>query len=329
MQLTPVNSTRFKAIGFDEDEFHLFVQYHPTKADPDGTIWRYANVSPEQFDDMKRAESIGKYFGLHIQGNPDHPPLKVRQDGSEEAPEAAAEQEAIAEPAFRNPEDAIASAMVVANQAKQLQITTAAAYGQAGQELVRLASEIRRREAFFAPMKEAAYRTHKEICAREAEALRPLKEAERALSTGITRYREEEERRRRAEQDRIDAEQRRRAQEEADRRAQQLAEERAKMLEARGEEEKAAEVRMNPAPVAPAYVPPAVVQKEVPTVEGLSFAKDWDFEIVEPAQVPLSHDYYTLDEKKIRARVKQMKQHCQIPGVRVFPIERTRKRASA
>lgn len=331
MELTPITSSRFQAIGYDEDLFQLFVQYHPTKGEAKGTIWRYDNVSPELFDDLKKAESIGKFFGQHIQGNPEYPAIKLEQDDSEmaqepvvaEAPADSTQQE------FRNPEDAIATAMVVANQAKQLQITTAAAYEVAAQEIVRLAGEISRRKAFFAPMKEAAFRTHREICARETEALKPLQDAQQLLDSGIRSYRAAEERRRREEQDRIDAENRRKAQEEAAQRARELADERARALEARGQTEKAAEVRANPAPVAPAYVPPAVVHKDVPEVQGLSFAKDFDFEIVDETQIPLSHEYYTLDDKKIRAKVKRLKQHCQIPGVRVFPVERSRKRASA
>ncbi|MFL6427858.1 MAG: KTSC domain-containing protein [Acidobacteriaceae bacterium] len=328
MQLTPVTSSRFAAIGFDEDAFQLFVQYHPTEKEPKGTVWRYDNVSPELFDDFRNADSIGKFFGMRIQGNPEHTATKIKLDGTDEAQEPI-EEAAPPEVAFENPEDAIATAMVVANQAKQLQISTPDAYELAGRELVTLAREMARRKAFFQPMKEAAFKTHREICAREAEALKPLQEAERMLTAGITSYRAAEERRRREEQERIDKAQRERAQADADQRAVEIAEEKARSHEARGNQEAAAQVRANPVPVAPAYVPPAVLQKDVPKVEGLSFTDNWDFEIEDETQVPLSHDYYTLDERKIRAKVKLMKQHCKIPGVRVFPVERARKRASA
>jgi hypothetical protein len=327
-QLTPVTSSRFAAIGFDEDGFQLFVQYHPTEKEPKGAIWRYDNVSPELFDDFRNAESIGKFFGQRLQGNPEHPATKIQQDGTEDAQVPIVVVEPEPEP-FSSQEEAVATAMVVAQKAKALAITTPGAYEQAGRELVALASEMKRRRDFFAPMKDAAFKTHREICARETEALKPLQEAERMLTTGITSYRQAEEQRRRDEQYRLDNAQRLVAQAEADKRSKEIAEERARAHEARGNQEAAAQVRANPAPVMPAYVPPAVVQKDVPEVQGLSFAADFDFEIEDETQVPLSHEFYTLDPKKIRAKVKQMKQHCKIPGVRVFPIERARKRATA
>lgn len=327
-QLTPVTSTRFAAIGFDEEAFQLFVQYHPSTNEPKGAIWRYDNVSPELFDDFSKSKSIGSFFGKTFQGNPEHPATKIQQDGTEDAQEPIAAAEPEPEP-FRSQEEAVATAMVVAQKAKALSITTPDAYEQAGKELVQIAMEMRRRRDFFKPMKDAAFKTHREICARETEALQPLQEAERMLSSGITSYRAAEDRRRREEQERLDKLQRERAQAEADQRAAEIAEERARAHEARGNQEAAAQVRANPAPVMPAYVPPSVVQKDVPEVQGLSFAAAWDFEIEDPTQVPLSHEYYTIDEKKIRNKVRDMKQHCKIPGVRVFPVERARKRATA
>jgi hypothetical protein len=328
MQLKPVSSSRFQAIGFDDDAFQLYVQYHATQQEPHGAVWRYDNVSPELFDDFRNAESIGKFFGQRLQGNPEHPATKIQQDGTEDAQVPIADVEPEPEP-FRSQEEAVATAMVVAQKAKALAITTPGAYEQAGRELVALASEMKRRRDFFSPMKDAAFKTHREICARETEALKPLQEAERMLTLGITTYRAVEERRRRDEQERIDKAQREVAQAEAVKRAAEIAEERARAHEARGNQEAAAEVRANPAPVMPAYVAPSVVQKDVPEVQGLSFAAAWDFEIEDATQVPLSHEYYTLDEKKIRNKVRDMKQHCKIPGVRVFPIERARKRATA
>jgi hypothetical protein len=327
-QLTSVTSSRFAAIGFDEDAFQLFVQYHATEKESHGAVWRYDNVSPELFDDFTKAKSLGSFFGKTFQGNPEHPATKIQQDGTEDAQVPIAVVEPEPEP-FRSQEEAVATAMVVAQKAKALAITTPGAYEQAGRELVALASEMKRRRDFFAPMKDAAFKTHREICARETEALKPLQEAERMLTTGITSYRTAEERRRREEQERLDKAQREAAQAEADARSREIAEERARAHEARGNQEAAAQVRANPAPVMPAYVPPAVVQKDVPEVQGLSFASAWDFEIEDPTQVPLSHEYYTIDEKKIRNKVRDMKQHCKIPGVRVFPIERARKRATA
>lgn len=49
---------------------------------------------------------------------------------------------------------------------------------------------------------------------------------------------------------------------------------------------------------------------------GISTRKDWDFEIINPALIPI--EYMIVDEKKIRGVVKALKEQAKIPGVRVF-----------
>jgi len=65
-----------------------------------------------------------------------------------------------------------------------------------------------------------------------------------------------------------------------------------------------------------AAIPSTVVLPTVPTFAGISTRELWDFEIVDPAQLP--REYLMPDEKAIRGVVKAMKGKTAIPGVRVF-----------
>lgn len=70
----------------------------------------------------------------------------------------------------------------------------------------------------------------------------------------------------------------------------------------------------------PVLAVPAQVEKSVATGNsGLSYVKDWDFEIVDTNAI--TRDYLIPDEKKIRAVVKAGVRN--IPGVRVFEVTRT------
>jgi hypothetical protein len=322
LEMKPVISSMFSEIGYDEDRFILAVTYKSTK-----DTWHHSGISPELYDDLVNAKSVGQFFNSQIkgkfsaakQGPQDHPEPNPPASGKPFAPKQAVDaspeynQDQPAD--FKDEADAIATAMVVAQKAKALVIHTPAEFQHAGQELVRIAGEKKKRIAWFKPMKDLAFAAHRAICARETEALAPLIEAERHIDMGIREYRTEEKRQREAEQNRIDAENRRKAQEEADARARQLAEEDAAALNAQGRPEEAAAV----------LAAPTMLFKEVPKVDGLSFAEDWDFEVT--GSVPLSHDFYTLDEKKIRSYAKRLKQHAKVEGIRFFPIERSRKKA--
>lgn len=62
--LQPVTSSQIHAIGYDDATKTLAVQFHG-KAGP-GSTYHYSDVPPEKFLELKRSESIGKYFGAHI-----------------------------------------------------------------------------------------------------------------------------------------------------------------------------------------------------------------------------------------------------------------------
>ncbi len=246
MKLTPVHSSRIAALGYDEDAFTCYIQFRPKHGATAGPVYAYRNVSPELFDDFRNAPSLGAFFREHLAGNPDHPYSRMSPgDGEREAATAADASAPVTgdAPAFATPERAIETAHALAQEARALAITTPEAYRRAGEEIVRIARERKRRLDFFRPMKEAAYAAHRAICAKENEALAPLQFAEQVLHRGLVEYREREEKQRRSRQLSLDAENLRIAQQEAARRAADLAEQYALALEMEGETELAAQAR--------------------------------------------------------------------------------------
>ena len=338
MEMTPVqNSSMLSEIGYDEDTFTLAVRYKSS-----GDIYHLANVSPEVHDDLIHAESIGGHFNKHLKGKfpttkqgPDgpEPPKQAKPKAEPQVVDASAEynQESPAQgdaPAgFKDEAEAISTALVVAATAKSLVISTPKQYEQAGRDLLWISAEKNKRIAWFKPLKQLAKAAHDAICGREKEALGPLNEAAAHLELGMRNYREADRIARENEQKRVDEENRKRAEEDARLRTAELAKRDAEVLTAQGRHEEAAAVVAAPRAVVPAYQQPTLLISEVPKVEGLSFVGDWDFEVV--GDVPLSHDFYSLDEKKIRAYAKRLGKHARAEGIRFFPIERKRAQTGA
>jgi len=57
--LKPVKSSSFQAVGYDEEKRILAVQFP-------GGVYHYADVPKEVYDSLLAAESLGKFFALHI-----------------------------------------------------------------------------------------------------------------------------------------------------------------------------------------------------------------------------------------------------------------------
>ena len=67
----------------------------------------------------------------------------------------------------------------------------------------------------------------------------------------------------------------------------------------------------------PVYVPPIIVKKEVPKVQGVQFRTVWRFRILDRKKIPL--EYWALDEAKIGAVVRGLKRPGEvIPGVEAY-----------
>ena len=159
-------------------------------------------------------------------------------------------------------------------------------------------------DATFDPIIEAAHQAHKIAIDKKKKADAPLVEAENYLKPAIFAYAVEQERKRKAEDGRLWKIARK---EEEDRR---MAE--ALSAEAEGNHEEAEEIIQ-----APVYVPPVVVEKQTPTVSGVSMVTTWKFRIVDELKVP--RGYLKVDEIKIGGVVRAMKGATSISGVEAYP----------
>ncbi|MDZ4344695.1 MAG: hypothetical protein U1E51_19915, partial [Candidatus Binatia bacterium] len=129
----------------------------------------------------------------------------------------------------------------------------------------------------------------------------PLEQGQKAIKQRMIQWDQEQERLRRLEQARIDAENKRKAEEDA----LELAAE----LEKAGEVHAAAEVLE-----APLDVQQAVIPKSVPKVEGFSYRSNWVFDVVDANAVP--REYLCLDLVKIGQIVRAMKGATNISGIK-------------
>lgn len=61
--LIPVTSSMLQAVGYNETEIALYVQFN------NGKVYRYADVPADEYEAMKQSESIGKYLNGVIKPN--------------------------------------------------------------------------------------------------------------------------------------------------------------------------------------------------------------------------------------------------------------------
>ena len=65
MERKQVDSSNILSLGYSKKERMLEVEF---KA---GTVYRYFNVNKELYEQMLKAESVGKYFHINIKGKYD------------------------------------------------------------------------------------------------------------------------------------------------------------------------------------------------------------------------------------------------------------------
>ena len=129
---------------------------------------------------------------------------------------------------------------------------------------------------FFKPLKDAAFKAHREICDKEKEMLDPHNSAEKIQKKSMGDYAAEVERKRREEEARIKAE----AEAEAQR---ALAE--ALKLEAEGEIGAAA-AAMQTAEMTEHYAQTAAIIADKPKASGISSGADWEIVDIDSRTVP-------------------------------------------
>lgn len=195
-------------------------------------------------------------------------------------------------------------ALSVVDQAKAVKIIDAESYTSAGVLWKSIGDMIKEVRDTFDPICEAAHKAHKAATAKRALYLDPLESAYKKVKQLMSDYDLEQDRIRRAEEERLREIARR---EEEERRLQE-----AIILESEGQSD-VAEVVME----APVYVAPVVIPKTTPKMEGGPiFREVWDFEIIDEKAIP--REYMVPDLVKIRKVVTALKNQSNIAGVRAY-----------
>lgn len=200
------------------------------------------------------------------------------------------------------------SGALIENDAKQLTIVNDEQYEEAAE----LARTVKTRQKivqdYFAPLKKSAHDAHKQICDRETQALKPLKNAEQLCKRAMGEYvqRKQEEARRQ------EAEMRRLAREEAARKLEEAAK-----AESAGDQE-AANSAMQEALVADQLSNTAFASGAAPKVKGVSTSKDWEIVSVDDSLVPVTFAgamIRPVDLAALKKLIKATDGNVQIPGV--------------
>jgi hypothetical protein len=369
IEMKPVQSSRLAALGYDPENFQLFVRFPPTKTAPAGKVYRYENVSEETFDDLCGAASIGQFFNEVIVKNADKYPYLCVDDGSASAApydtlemgstpvtiDAPAPAEIIPAEIPDDPDGLKTRALATRTEATAITITTADECESASHAVLRIRAERKVVVEKINKIKEPATAAWKAACALFNEVDGRYAEAERFLDDGILAYRAEARRkaaqeqaaREKAERDaRESAEREQReeyerrvkaANDEAAQKAAELSKQDAKDAEAQGAPPEVIEqILANPLPVTVQHVVPpplayapaplaSIVTSHIPKVSGLSYTTEYFYTITDESMIPFTHEFYTLDPKKIDAKVQSLKKHANIPGVYVDSREVPRK----
>ena len=342
LKLAPVQSTRIAGVAYDEEHMVLYIAF------PSGTVYSYDGVEPDVHEAMLSAPSIGAYFAAYVKGpkgSPIYPYREVpphvdvpptpdpesqvkdsfRQVNAEEAKalRTAVAGEVLPKTASNTipelperDEELKTRALAVQSEARALAITSGDLYCLASDRLVVIRAERAMVKARLDQVYDPAYAAYLAARALRDEALAPYDQAEKILKQSMLDFHNLEQRQRReaeaAERRRLEAA----AREEAERRSHEEADREARYAEAQGEPALAHSIRSNPLPVAPAPVAPVVMQSAIPAERGMAGRREnWQYRILNADRIPMTHEFYSLDEKKIAARVKLLKSNASIPDV--------------
>jgi hypothetical protein len=221
-------------------------------------------------------------------------------------------------------------ALTLPEQAKAITINSAETYTQAANFKITLSTWRKKIVDEFAPMKESAHKAHKAITAKEGEYLKPITEAEATLKAAIVKWQDEQEKLRRIEQARLEAEARAAA--EADRKRRE--EEAAAIRKAEEEAALNAAIAAGEDDVVPlppveayiepvSYVPPPIAAPTYEPVKGLGITRRWSAEVTDikklcraVADGVVPETYVLPNMPALNARASADKQSLVIPGVR-------------
>lgn len=222
------------------------------------------------------------------------------------------------EPALKlvNPEiqEVTTQALSVPDQAKAITaIKTAEDYVRAGEILITVKELRKKIEATFKPIKQKMDAAKREVLDQEKAADAPLKQAEDYIKPLIRAYDDEQERIRKAEEDRL-------------RKIQEQQEEDARLAAAIQAEDEGAPEEAEQILEAPVYIPPVVLPKATPQVQGISCRVTWKHQVtdlmslvkaVAAGQVPIQA--LKADDVFLGQMVRSLKSSMNYPGVRIYP----------
>ena len=147
-------------------------------------------------------------------------------------------------------------------------IATVAEYEAAGEFVKRGQSALKALDEAYDSIISKAFQAHKEAVAKKAQFYNPIKAAVTSLKKLMSAYQDEEERKRKAEELRL--------QEEAKKQAEEEKLNQAVQVDLMGEKELAEHILETPV-----EVPIVVVKKEVPKVDGVVFRTTWKGECID------------------------------------------------
>jgi hypothetical protein len=73
IELTPEQSSRLFAVGYDREAKTLDVRFAGKEREPTA-LYRYANVEPAMFADMMEQQALGTFFRREIKAKPEEFP---------------------------------------------------------------------------------------------------------------------------------------------------------------------------------------------------------------------------------------------------------------
>ena len=173
------------------------------------------------------------------------------------------------------------------------------------------------------PLIAANFQAHKVAVAKKKELEAPLVLAEGWLNSQISNYHQEQEKIRRAEENRLlkialeeEAARRKKAEEE------KLAQ--AALLEAAGAKDEADQLVSEAIQETEAPVIIEQPKATTPKVEmnGMAMVTNWKFRVTNDNLIP--RQYLSVDESKIGAIVRSQKENTNIPGIQVYPETKAR-----
>jgi nitrate reductase alpha subunit len=190
-----------------------------------------------------------------------------------------------------------------------LQVINPETYGKAG-ELLKLNKGLEKKiKEYFKPLKQAQDQAKKLLLDAEKEELNKLQPAINHLNKQMTAWNIEQEKIRKAEEDRL----RREAEKKAEEEQLQAAIE----AEKSGNNEEADAILEEPV-----FVPPPIVEKTVPKQAGLTMTTTWKWRVTNYDKIP--RQFLQVNEVAINQTVRGLKENTKIPGIEVYPEQSMR-----